>query len=107
MNPNLDEVTPSEESKELGPYRVANLYDIDYLLDEHRVVFLQANRAPSVADMKAVARRFNALVAAVAALKGVSIMLNTELAKYESEPWAQRVRAALALVDGPQTKETK
>lgn len=30
------------------------------------------------------------------ALRGVAIMLNTELAKYENEPWAQRVRAALA-----------
>lgn len=31
-----------------------------------------------------------------AALRGVAIMLNTELERYESEPWAQRVRAALA-----------
>lgn len=30
------------------------------------------------------------------ALKGVAIMLNTELEGYEQEPWAQRVRAALA-----------
>jgi hypothetical protein len=29
------------------------------------------------------------------ALRGVSIMLNTELEKYEEEPWAQRVRTAL------------
>jgi hypothetical protein len=29
------------------------------------------------------------------ALRGVAIMLNTELERYESEPWAQRVRAAL------------
>lgn len=29
------------------------------------------------------------------ALKGVAIMLNTELEKYDNEPWAQRVRAAI------------
>lgn len=29
------------------------------------------------------------------ALKGVAIMLNTELEKYDSEPWAQRVREAI------------
>lgn len=29
------------------------------------------------------------------ALKGVAIMLNTELDGYEDEPWARRVRAAL------------
>lgn len=30
------------------------------------------------------------------ALRGVAIMLNTELQKYDKEPWAQRVRAALS-----------
>lgn len=42
-----------------GPYYVTNLYDVDYLLDENRIVILQGNRAPSVADMEAVAKRFN------------------------------------------------
>lgn len=29
------------------------------------------------------------------ALRGVAIMLNTELERYNDEPWAQRVRAAI------------
>jgi hypothetical protein len=37
----------------------------------------------------------NAMPKLIDALKGVAIMLNTELANYESEPWAQRVRKAL------------
>lgn len=31
----------------------------------------------------------------VEALRGVAIMLNTELESFEGEPWAQRVRTAL------------
>jgi hypothetical protein len=34
------------------------------------------------------------------ALKGVAIMLNTELESYEGEPWAQKARAALAKAGG-------
>lgn len=33
-----------------------------------------------------------------AVVEGVAVMLNTELKDYESEPWAQRVRAALTKV---------
>lgn len=36
---------------------------------------------------------------ALEALKGVAIMLNIELEKYDSEPWAQRVRAAIATIE--------
>jgi hypothetical protein len=34
------------------------------------------------------------------ALRGVAIMLNTELKSYEGEPWAQKVRAELAKAGG-------
>lgn len=99
-----EEIKPSDQSRQIeiqeqGQYRVVNLYDTDYLIDGQHVVVLQASRAPSVEDMKGIAKKFNALDAAIPALKGVAIMLNTELAKYESEPWAQRVRAALSAVD--------
>lgn len=43
-----------------------------------------------------IARDHSAVPKLIEALKGVAIMLNTELERYESEPWAQRVRAALA-----------
>lgn len=33
------------------------------------------------------------------ACRGVSVMLNTELKRYDHEPWAQRVRAALELAE--------
>lgn len=35
----------------------------------------------------------------IEALKGVAIMLNTNLLSYDDEPWAQRVRNALATVE--------
>lgn len=60
---------------------------------------LEAGESPELAAR--IIRDHDAFDATVTALKGVAIMLNTELSKYESEPWAQRVRAALALVDGP------
>lgn len=47
-------------------------------------------------DMEFMVRAANDYDADKEALRGVAIMLNTELAKYEDEPWAQRVRAALA-----------
>lgn len=40
-------------------YRVVNIYDVDYLIDENSVVVLLATRAPSVVDMEAVAKIFN------------------------------------------------
>lgn len=46
-----------------------------------------------------IVRAVNSHDALVGALKGVAIMLNTELEKYQGEPWAQRVRAALATND--------
>lgn len=42
----------------------------------------------------------------VEALKGVAIMLNTELERYEQEPWAQRVRNALATVEQGEGRES-
>lgn len=42
----------------------------------------------------------------VEALKGVSIMLNTELERYESEPWAQRVQAAITAYENAVAKES-
>lgn len=84
-------------------YKVTNLYGCDYLVDQDSVIVLQANRPPSVSDMEGVARKFNRLDIAFEALRGVAIMLNTELSKYENEPWAQRVRAALH----PQPEEGK
>lgn len=36
---------------------------------------------------------------ALAALKGVAIMLNTNLSSYDDEPWAQRVRTAIATIE--------
>src|SRR5689334_22951264 len=43
-----------------------------------------------------IVRDHSAVPKLVEALKGVAIMLNTELEKYDSEPWAKRVHAALA-----------
>jgi len=45
------------------PYKVVHLYDVDYLVDESHTVVLQADRAPALADMQAVAKRFNELTA--------------------------------------------
>lgn len=42
-------------------YKVVNLYDCNYLVDENSVVILQASRPPSVADMKGIAKRLNQL----------------------------------------------
>lgn len=42
---------------------------------------------------------------ALEALKGVAIMLNTELEKYDSEPWAQRVRAVLTTIEQERGRE--
>lgn len=50
-------------------------------------------------DMEFMLRAANDYEADKEALRGVAIMLNTKLAEYENEPWAQRVRAALADVD--------
>lgn len=48
------------------------------------------------ANARFIVRAVNEYDANKEALRGVAIMLNTELAKYENEPWAQRVRACLA-----------
>ena len=47
-------------------------------------------------DAEFIVRCVNSHDALVEAAKGVAIMLNTELERYENEPWAQRIRAALA-----------
>lgn len=57
------------------------------------------NRSECEANARFIVRAVNAHDALVEAVKGVSIMLNTELQKYESEPWAQRVRSAIALAE--------
>lgn len=61
-----------DEAKNLGKgvvdrgteqgYRVIHLFDVDYMVDEARIAILQADRAPSVEDMKSVARKFNELL---------------------------------------------
>lgn len=64
-------------------YKVTNLYDCDYLLDENHTIILQANRPPSVRDMECVANRFNQLdalrAAAKHALERIEAMYNANL----------------------------
>lgn len=55
-----------------------------------------AGHETAVKNARFIVRAANDYEADKKALRGVAIMLNTELAKYETEPWAQRVRAALA-----------
>lgn len=62
-------------------------------------------REQAQADYDLIVRAVNSHEALVEAARGVSIMLNTALEKYEAEPWAQRVRAALALVDSPRAEK--
>lgn len=54
----------------------------------------------SEANAYLIVTAVNEREAMVEALKGVAIMLNTSLEKYDSEPWAQRVRAVLERVGG-------
>lgn len=73
-----------------GKYFVTNLYDVDYLLDGNRIVVLQGNRAPSVADMEGVARRYNELAALREAARHA---LNTIALEAEQlDTWAQQSR---------------
>jgi len=51
------------------------------------------------ANAQFICRAVNSHDALVEALKGVSIMLNTALVSHESEPWAIRVREAIALTE--------
>lgn len=66
----------------------------------HGWVIIDANGSRVVRDIyweqhaRFIVRAVNGYEADKEALCGVAIMLNTELAKYENEPWAQRVRAA-------------
>jgi len=52
-----------EDRETERPYRVIHLFDVDYMVDESHLVILQADRSPSLADMEAVARKFNELFA--------------------------------------------
>jgi hypothetical protein len=56
---NLGDAVVDRETEQ--GYRVIHLYDMDYMVDEAYLVVLQADRAPSVEDMKSVASRFNEL----------------------------------------------
>lgn len=115
MNTELEAVTPIGEQ---GEWRLsapmvnraiadgirggASITAIDVSYPEGRKHYGQVVVFESPELAVQIVRDHSALDVAIPALKGVAIMLNTELARYESEPWAQRVRAALALVDGPQ-----
>lgn len=56
-------------------------------------VAVESKILAAVVEERDVLRQSQALL--VEALRGVAIMLNTELASFGGEPWAQRVRAAL------------
>lgn len=69
------------------------------ILDYQKPDGQQIATADNEEAARTIVRALNANDASVEALKGVAIMLNTQLASYESEPWALRVRAALALAN--------
>lgn len=74
--------------------------DIVDLLDTARYAESVDDRVIAAAS---IIRQHSTLVAQrdrlLGALKGVAIMLNTQLTSYEDEPWAQRVRAAITTIE--------